>query len=290
MREYLKKSRLTGPLFRFMGSVARKMRSSRQMARIYKTHKRLLEKNLALKGAYTGKRFFILATGPSINRTNLALLKGELVITVSNFFVHPQFKDLAPEFHIFPSSHKPISAEQMAAWFQDAEKFFVEGQKVFVSATDREMVEKFGVFKRQQVYYYIAERDKVVDERTDLDLTGILPEAKTAPQLALYIALYLGSTDLYLLGCDHNWSTVPGQNGHFYDEKDNVLARLMPHSSSPADMQSRFRGYHDMWQRYREIRQYTDRRNIKVSNATPDSMLDIFPRTTLEAAINSSLR
>ena len=47
----------------------------------------ILRKNRALNNRHVGERCFILATGPSIKKQDLKLLRGETCIALSNFFV-----------------------------------------------------------------------------------------------------------------------------------------------------------------------------------------------------------
>ena len=82
---------------------------------------RILAENSILKNRSINiGRCFILATGPSINDIDLSILKGEFCISVSNFFVHPLFNEIKPEYHIFAESHHPITEEQYVSWLKDA--------------------------------------------------------------------------------------------------------------------------------------------------------------------------
>src|SRR3989338_279873 len=174
--------------------------------------RKFLKKNKELANIFKGKRCFILATGPSIKTENLKSLAGELSLSVSNFFVHPDFKLIKPAYHIFAPFHPPITEEQSAKLFADAEKHFPEGQNVLISTTDRHIVEKYDSFKKAKVYYY-APGHKELTSR--IDFTTKLPGIQTSPHIAIYLALYLGVKEINLLGVDHDWILHLKETRHF---------------------------------------------------------------------------
>ncbi len=206
---------------------------------------------------------------------------------MSNFFVHPDFKVIAPTFHLFAPSHRPITEEHLVAWFADAEKHFPQNQKVLVSATDRAVVEKHNLFRKQKVYYYLLGNGHADQTRESINLSGVLPKITTVPHVALYLACYLGCRDICLLGCDHNWSLVPGENGHFYEKEENILIKTSRElKSQTRDTETRFKLYAGIWETYKEIARYAFNHGIKIWNCTPGSMLDVFPRKELKEMIN----
>ena len=68
----------------------------------------VLKQNRKLRDIHKGKRCFILATGPSINAENLKPLKNEFCIAVSNFYLHPDFKLIDPEYYCVAPWHPLI--------------------------------------------------------------------------------------------------------------------------------------------------------------------------------------
>ena len=82
----------------------------------------LAEENINLKDCHRGERCFILATGPSIQKQDLTLLKNEICISVSNFFVHPDYKKIKPLYHCIAPYHKPITEEAFQAWLLEIDQ------------------------------------------------------------------------------------------------------------------------------------------------------------------------
>ena len=245
----------------------------------YFRDRKALWPNRALKNTAADKRCFILATGPSINKMDLKKLKGEFCISVSNFFLHPDFSVIKPEYHVFAGSHAPLTDEQFRDWFEDAGKKMPEGQKVFVALTDKPIVDKYKLFSKQRVFYYFATmRLKPVRK---INLARRLPAIQTSPHTAMFIALYLGVKEINLAGIDHDWIRHVGETRHFYDEKDSTLSR-QSYNEWHNPLEVTLRSYLNLWQMYRYIKQYADARGIKIYNTTPGSLLDVLPKKNLE--------
>lgn len=245
----------------------------------------LLKGNAALKNSASAvRRCFILATGPSIQTQDLSCLQNEFCISVSNFFVHPLFKQIKPKFHIFAGSHPPITTEQMGGWWQDAARF-LEGNnetKIFLFAGDKAIREEFQAFTNQQVCYYAS------GGRFPVDFTKQIPEVQTVVHIAIYLSLYLGIQEIYLLGCDHSWIQHHKKSVHFYQEAQHAFTRNgYDEWSSVKDIGDEFKTYANLWDIYREIRTEAVKKNVRIYNATPGSLLDIFPKKELTQIINT---
>ncbi len=249
--------------------------------------KKFLKKNRELENKFAGKRAFVIATGPSIKMEDLKPLAGEFSISVSNFFVHPDFKTIKPAFHIFAPSHPPITSEQCAKLFADAEKHFPEGQNVFISTTDRHIVEKYGVLKLANVYYY-APGHKELNLKGAIDFTKQIPAMQTSPHIAIYLALFLGVKEINLLGVDHDWILHIKETRHFYDEKESVLTQNNYNEWEGHDLEVELRSYLSLWQKYKKIRSYASKNGVNIYNATPGSLLDVFPKKNLVECLKKS--
>lgn len=267
----------------------------RRQKRFFERNRQVLAKNAELKNSCAGKRVFILSGGPSIKDQNLNGLENELCISISNFFVHPAFPKIKPRFHVFPSSHNPITDEQYLAWFDDAEKHFTPEQNVIMSLTDKYMLDIRNPFKTRNIFFYSTnEHDNKIFKR-DIDFTKRVPPIQTAAHWAIYLAIYLGCKEIYLLGCDHNWylggHSTDEKSGkmiskHFYDYKDYALARAGYVDTPQQGMAELFTAYQRLWKIYAHIKKHADERDVKIINATPGSLLDVFPRADLSEVVD----
>ena len=243
----------------------------------------LLNLNKELKDAASDvRRCFILATGPSIKTQDLSGLKDEFCISVSNFFVHPLFRDLQPRYHIFAGAHPPITKEQIVNWWKDA-NVHIKGTEtnILLHANDKKVRDEFSLFDDQQVWYYLE------GGKFPVNFAKQIPPFQTVVHIALYLALYLGIKEIYLLGVDHSWLLHYGESMHFYQEEQHALHRANYREwSEVKDIGDEFETHTVLWKIYRNIRAEAKKKGASIFNATPGSLLDIFPRVNLESLIN----
>ncbi len=284
LKNFIKKIPVLGLAASSIRNRFQKIKEGFYWKRFYARNRKYLVRNREIKGKQAGRRCFILATGPSVKTQNLKMLAGEFCISVSNFFVHPDFQTIRPEYHLFVMSHSPVTEEQWGHWMKDAEHHFENGQKIFVGISAKETLDAYKAFSKQNVYYYMFGNKRLLPYQ-HIDFTKRTQNTQTSAQLAIYLAIYAGATEIYLLGCDHDWILHIGESRHFYEEDKSVLMQKgYKEWTSPLEVQ--FKSYLNLWHVYREIKNYADAHNIKIQNATPGSLLDVFPRVDIKTVLD----
>lgn len=223
------------------------------------------------------KRCFILGCGPSINQINLEPLKNELCISVSNFFVHKDFSLVSPKFHVFAPSHPPITESQFTNWLFEFSKYISDKQTVFYSHSDSRFIKKSNILDKINNYCYSVSK-KEVDINNEIEFTKQIPNIMTVVHIAIYLAIYIGVKEIYLLGVDHDWLQSYGKSSHFYKENESKLAESGYDEYSYTDLETEFYSHYHLWKIYKEIKKYSIKHGIQIFNANPDSFLDVFPR------------
>lgn len=251
-----------------------------KLARISSENRRLLSDNHRLKDRHADSRCFILGAGSSVKGQDITKLEGEIVISVSNTFVHPDFALIKPRYHIVPplirGHGQTYSKEKFIGWLQgmeastgDAEMFFHIG--------DREMIERHGLFKDRIVHWveYCVWNGHF---NTPIDLMRI-PAVWSVSELALTVALHLGFDRIYLIGFDHDWFS--GLFVYFYDhEKEHAIKPDSSHLSF-VDSEFQMRRHADIFRKYKYL--YSMKKNIYNANANPSHYLDVFPKVDYDA-------
>ena len=154
----------------------------------------LLKKNDALKDRHAGSRCFILGAGSSIKEQDIGKLEGEIVISVSNTFVHSDFSRIKPRYHVLPpllKSHGRFQTEEkFVSWLQEMEAATGDAE-MFMHIGDREMVKRSGLFKNRIIHWvdYAGSWDE--DFAAPIDLMRV-PPIWSVSELALTVAVYLG--------------------------------------------------------------------------------------------------
>lgn len=250
--------------------------------------KAILDRNREFYNRHEGERCFILATGPSINKQNLKLLEGETCIAVSNFFVHPDYAIIKAHYYCIAAYHPPITEEAWQSWLTEMSRGTGKAT-MFFSLADRERVERNCFFANRKVHYlkFGEKQDMLVSH--GIDITRAVLGPQSVPVMALQLAIYMGFCQIYLLGCDHDNLLHFGISTHFYAEDEHAMVRTGYDEWARLDMQKELQAYVRLWQQYKAIRQVASDKSIKIYNATPGGLLDVFPRVKYESLFEKNI-
>jgi hypothetical protein len=237
----------------------------------------ILKQNRKLRDIHQGKRCFILATGPSINAENLKPLKNEFCIAVSNFYLHPDFNLIAPHYYCVAPWHPPHKIEDYLQLLQEIGSTSTK-HSFCLGLGEYERVISNKILLNRNVYYQCT-RAKKLDKEVDLCLPVLSPQSVTI--MALQLAIFMGFSEIYLLGCDHN--AILNYSGgfsfkHFYPEQKSKLI---------TDRASKFKDSlitcTNLWEQYEMLNAIAQEKNIKIFNATKHSLLDVFDKVDYES-------
>lgn len=236
----------------------------------------LLLENEKLKDRHAGERCFIVGAGSSISKQDLTKLAGEVVLTVSNSFVHPAMPVIRPMYHIMPpvlEYHGELnSVEQFMTWFAEMEEKTFDAE-MFFHLGDRAELLKRGLYQKKIVHWVDYETPWDEKPISKLNLAKI-PEIWSVSETAITVALYLGFAEIYLLGFDHDWFNGPLV--YFYDEKKEHLLQPDKTKVSFLDSEFQMRRHAYIFKKYKYL--FLVKENIYNANADPNSYVDVFPK------------
>jgi len=242
---------------------------------------KIVSRNKRFKGLHQGQRCFILGCGPSIQQQNLKLLKGEICISVSNFFVHPDFNLIRPRYHCIGPLHSPFKRQDYERWFKVMGPY-MEGTSLFLGYKDRDIVVQNKLFNDDSVYYLDFDDARARFYNKKFELTGCLPSVSSVSVMGLMLAVYFGFSEIFLLGIEHSAFNMEGkyEYRHFYKGKDVFCSGEI---SNFADLESEFICLESLWKQYKLIRSNAYSKGIKICNAARGGLLDLFPRVEYES-------
>jgi len=257
------------------------LRSHLMAKSLTREERAILRKNRALNNRHAGERCFILATGPSIKKQDLKLLRGETCIALSNFFVHQDYSVIKPRYYCVAGYHQPISRTAWTEWLGEMAAA-TDNAVMFFSLNDREDIERNGLFSRREIHYLqFANWSTISGEKSDI--TRSVPSPQSVTIMALEVALYMGFENIYLLGCDHDWMLHLDTSQHFYEENQHAFVRAGYDEWAGVDLELQCQSYVRLWQRYKELGQIARGKSINIFNATAGGLLDVFPRIRYES-------
>ncbi len=240
--------------------------------------------NRKFKGKYKGRRCFILATGPSIQEQDLNSLRAEICFAVNNFFVHKDFSVINPEYYCIAPLHPPFTEEDGVRWLEEMNRRMKE-RTFFLGLSDKALVERNRLLKEQEIYYLaFNSRSSFVQWNPYLtDLAGPLPPQPSVTLIAITVAIYMGFSEIYLLGVDHSFPFHMGESRHFYKETERKLGE--DSYKAHQDNQEFFLQMAELFNKYKILRKNAESKGIRIVNATPGSLLDVFEMEDLHAVL-----
>ena len=233
-----------------------------------------------LKNKYKGERVFIVGAGPSINKTELHLLKNEYTICFNRINLLFERLNWRPEFfmvtddlkikEIHDEINKRILPVVKLAFFPDLHPSNVNFKK------------------------YIKSHDNVLWLNTDkpeysLDLPNIGIN-KTVTNGALQIMAYLGFDEIYMIGVDMSFANRNVEKINKRDwvsKKDDDSNHFDPRYDGKG-IKYRNPTLDDMLHYCDMGKEFFDKHGIKVFNATIGGNLNSYPRVNFESLFEYS--
>ncbi|KXX67294.1 hypothetical protein [Flammeovirga sp. SJP92] len=248
--------------------------------------KELIKANKSLKNTKKGKRCFMIATGPSLKLENLKLLENEDCYTISNAFLHEDIKVINPLAHFYAPYHEPLILDNYLDWLQKSDKELPERTKIVTGHKNIPFIEsREGLFKNRKVEYLFLARH--TDAFNDIS-KPIMPPIN-GPQMMIPYLLYLGYSEIYLLGCD---STVmrdykKANITHFYDSKKKDVRKNASDQNSWSKAVDQFKYQYDHFKVYEHFNSHPTIQSgeQKILNLSQDSWIDSYPFETLDHII-----
>jgi len=254
-------------------------------------------------------RMFILGNGPSLLQDAAAtaeLMRGAGVMAVNLFARHELFERLKPGFYVLAD---PFFFGDIDSYSESGRKLIGGALDALVEKTQWEMnlivpdtalgtpgIKRLESNKLLRISYYnntvhmpyLTQAGKF----KRYDANSIPPPAQTVLNVCLYLALYWGCGETYLLGANSSWheDMMLDQNDnrlymrdrHFYGEARRPFYRV-PEKEIFFKVHEAMQSATNMFAGYWELQEYADHRQVKVYNATHNSWIDAFPRRYAES-------
>ena len=246
----------------------------------------ILNRNIEFLNRHRGQRCFVLATGPSMREQDLRPLQNEWCLAVSEFYRHEHYRLIKPAYYAFAPTPVPLTEQLVAKRLKRLEdvKRVSQDEIFFFALHDKKWVETSHLVENWDRVHYLRFWHNLGDLPAQIDLTACLPFAFGSAVLATWIAIYMGFSEIYLVGCDHDgiwkWDgltpfTAENYPQHFYGG---------PPASGyegPPDVDVMLRAILRVKEVYRGCDRLALERGIKIYNANPRNYLGVFPRVSL---------
>lgn len=280
----------------FYNSVKMKYQTTR-VNKKFKKDKKLqeeLQKNAEFKNLHKGQRCFIVGNGPSLKDEDLSTLKEEVVFTVNKIANHPQFEAMKSNYHFWADpaffALSPDSEEDLEL----VKTFFAikteENNPIcFLPSFAGKFIENFNVKEKLNIRTYSAPFPFMDGEKREIDFTKPTLSYQNVVQFAIAMAVYMGFSEIYLLGCDSTGliSTIQAylneevsEFAYNVSENEKKFLKKMAENRERG-IESDFLGWARILHLYGELYRYCSNRNVKLVNCSSKTIIDSIPRESL---------
>lgn len=215
------------------------------------------------KNIHNGERCFIIATGPSLTMEDIEKLKGEYTFSMNSICKLYDQTDWRPTYfaiqdrEVFASLHNVIRKhKEVPVFIGDNIKWKNKREPDWINFPLDSMYHAYDI----QIGKYHA---KFSD-----DAYKIVYDGYSIAYSCVELAVYMGFKEIYLLGTD---CTYMGPKEHFVD--------------SGVEDRSRKFATPKLVTAYEAAKEYADKHNIKIYNATRGGVLEVFPRVDLDEVL-----
>jgi hypothetical protein len=240
-----------------------------------------MKKNSELKDMFKGKRGFLVANGPSINKQDLKPLKDEITFFVNRAFLHKDYEYIKPNFHI-------IIDPKLATGEWDIKFLDIILEKnpnvIFLLNYKWYYLNKFKSYindKRFKIYWVATDLFITpFHKNRKIDLTTLTYGAAVTG-VAFITSIYMGIKDFYFLGKDGNGLCyeIVGGDSHFYGinpENNNKNIK---------DIMKDLYMMHLSLKNWIYFSEYCKQIGFNVYNCTEGGIFDMFERKNYEEVI-----
>lgn len=221
-----------------------------------------------LKNRYSGKRCFIVATGPSLKIEDLDVLHSNQEICLS---MNSIFK-CYPKTHWRPDYWLCGDISGLTGGIQDSFSVFSEAKNIFLSdSIGEEQIDKYKNLLDERFAWFHIHRQVHIDTvpQFSTDVSKGIYYGGTITYICLQLAAYMGFNPIYLLGVDYSGGkkNSGSKYTHFYEESVKTATFFEPIVEKA----------------YLSARDYADSHNIQIINATRGGELEFFERADFDS-------
>lgn len=231
----------------------------------YKLRKRI-SSNKSIKNIHKNGRCFILGTGPSLlNLTSIQIekLNCEILFGVNSLYKSNLGSRLRPTYYTLMDN---VYWNEWADVFQNVSDVYKKFPPRFITDIRAESVLDVSEFMQPIFVYAKKYPVGTVDYELHKGISGVM----NVVSYSLQVALYMGFSEIYLLGCDYNvFCNI--NKFHCYDDKDEL-------NQFKYNLAYYLKFYSMMTEFHYLLRQMADSMGVEIINLTPNSLLDSYEK------------
>lgn len=225
------------------------------------------------RNIHYGKRCFILGNGPSLSEHDLDILNKNNEISFATNRIYNIFKktNWRPTYYC---CEDPLIIEEKQDEINDIKcdnKFIPINLKWYNGIK----------LKNCKFFFLNYDRDNEEEFSFSTDISKQINCRGTVTFTCIQIAAYMGFSEIYLLGVDHNYQKIIDENGNLIEDKT-----IDDYFCKDYDTDIKDKVVHDMGQNtraYIDAKKYCDKiKKTTIYNATRGGKLEVFKRVNFD--------
>lgn len=222
------------------------------------------------KNIHKGRRCFIVATGPSLRVDDLEKIRsnGDISISMNRIYNIFDRTSWRPDYYVIEDQKMIEDLAPTIAQLDLKTKFVSENPKSYWEQQEA----------GTSIPYKMVMQNCLSDRiGFSLNPDRIMYNGYSVTYVCLQLAVYMGFSEIYLIGVDFNYSSdVYAESNHFEGYQRHYMD-IRLNSIEPERMK----------RAYRKARFVSEAKNIHIFNATRGGKLEVFDRVDLDKILNS---
>ena len=221
-----------------------------------------------LKNVHKGKRCFIIGNGPSLKVEDLEKFVGEYTFGTNRIYNIYTQTDWRPQYYM------AVDPDFICT---NAENIQNSGaEKIFISNICKIKNKKKNVIYIYEYSKFAINKWNDCNAIISEDISKFFSIGYTVTFSAIQLAIYMGFTEIYLLGVDFNYSVIRNSKG------DIVTDSAVKDYFDGKKYNSTVLNYSSCLNSYCVAKEYCEKHGIRIYNATRGGKLEVFERVELE--------
>ncbi|MDY3861495.1 MAG: 6-hydroxymethylpterin diphosphokinase MptE-like protein [Ruminococcus sp.] len=230
--------------------------------------------------SHTGEKCFVIGNGPSLTPEDLSVLSKNNVDSFAANRIYNTFDktDWRPAYFI---SEDEFVLAEIADKLNSTEinsqlgKIFIPIQMKFYKN-----IEIANALYFKQLFADLKDSRPHPEFISD-DMPSGIPCRGSVAITSAQMAMYMGYSEIYLIGVDHNFSRMADKNGNVIVDKT-----VKDHYGDVKNADENTKGIFNIdaaTQSFIDLKAYGDKKGVKIYNATRGGKLEVFPRVDFDS-------
>lgn len=254
-----------------------------------------VQKNAIFKDIGKGKKCFILGNGPSLNEHDLSLIHDETVFCVNEFVRSNQINCVHPDYYVIADPkffELDASIEEDKKFIEKIRNLSVVNSDVrlFAPISSKTVIERYHWNESLNISYFKNGLYFDEDFQKSIHLEKMIPSMQAVVQYAILIAIYMGFSEIYLLGTEQTnifgnlkaFMSAENISDYAFSMTDKERAwknKKLTECSLPGTL----RGYARIFELYDQLYLYCQRQGVKIYNCAQETLIQSIPKANFES-------